>query len=129
MYVSPLLAGLLQGWEIPAGRRRPFSSPAGLGLQLSSPAPVRGFLFPGVSSMAADDVALAGALKIEAAKVAPFGASLVMWGLTLQEWTLVFGCMYAVGLVIDLVVRRWAVPLWRHLRAPSEAPVCRDVEP
>lgn len=74
--------------------------------------------------MAADDVALAGALKIEAAKAAPFGASLVLWGFTLQEWTLLFGCLYAAGLFLDLVVRRWAVPLWRHLRAKPAAPSC-----
>lgn len=74
--------------------------------------------------MAADDVALAGALKIEAAKAAPFGGALVLWGLTLQEWTLVFGCLYAAGLFLDLVVRRWAVPLWRHLRSRADAPGC-----
>lgn len=74
--------------------------------------------------MAADDVALAGALKIEAAKAAPFGGALVLWGLTLQEWTLVFGCLYAAGLFLDLVVRRWAVPLWRHLRSRADATSC-----
>jgi hypothetical protein len=67
--------------------------------------------------MDAENVALAGALKIEAAKVAPFGGALIMWGLTLQEWTLVFGCLYAAGLFLDLVVRRWLIPLVRHLRA------------
>lgn len=70
--------------------------------------------------MDADKVALAGALKVEAVKAAPFGASLVMWGLTLQEWTLVFGCLYAAGLFLDLVVRRWLIPLVRHLRASRE---------
>jgi hypothetical protein len=63
--------------------------------------------------MDADNVALAGALKIEAAKAAPFGASLVLWGLTLQEWTLVFGCLYAACLFLDLVGRRWLIPLIR----------------
>lgn len=66
--------------------------------------------------MDADNVALTAALKIEAAKAAPFGASLVMWGLTLQEWTLIFGCLYAMCLFLDLVVRRWLIPLVRHLR-------------
>lgn len=79
--------------------------------------------------MAADNVALAGALKVEAAKAVPFGASLALWGLTLQEWTLVFGCLYAAGLLLDLVVRRWLVPLVRHLRAPRELPACRELEP
>ncbi|MCX2515811.1 hypothetical protein OQ484_00135 [Pseudomonas aeruginosa] len=78
---------------------------------------------------AADDVALAGALKIEAAKAAPFGASLVLWGLTLQEWTLVFGCLYAAGLFLDLVVRRWLIPLVRHMRSRRDPSACRQVEP
>lgn len=79
--------------------------------------------------MAADDVALAAALKIEAAKAAPLGASLALWGVTLQEWTLVFGCLYAAGLFADLVVRRWLIPLVRHLRTRREPPSCREVEP
>ena len=74
--------------------------------------------------MAADDVALAGALKLEAVKAAPFGASLVLWGLTLQEWTLVFGCLYAAGLVLDLVVRRGLIPLVRHVRARRAGEAC-----
>lgn len=73
--------------------------------------------------MAADNVALAGALKVEAVKAVPFGASLVMWGLTLQEWTLVFGCLYAAGLFLDLVFRRWLIPLVRHVRARRDGEV------
>lgn len=76
--------------------------------------------------MDADNVALAGALKIEAAKAAPFGGALVLWGLTLQEWTLVFGCLYAAGLFLDLVGRRWLVPLirlaWKRRGVANEKP-------
>ncbi|BBV99926.1 hypothetical protein D3C76_585260 [compost metagenome] len=76
--------------------------------------------------MDADNVALAGALKIEAAKAAPFGASLVLWGLTLQEWTLVFGCLYAACLFLDLVGRRWLIPLirlaWKRRGVANEKP-------
>lgn len=76
--------------------------------------------------MDADNVALAGALKIEAAKAAPFGASLVLWGLTLQEWTLVFGCLYAACLFLDLVGRRWLIPLirlaWKRRGVANEQP-------
>lgn len=78
--------------------------------------------------MDADKVALAGALKIEAAKAAPFGGALVLWGLTLQEWTLVFGCLYAVSLFLDMVVRRWAIPLWRLVRE-RKARVTREPTP
>lgn len=76
--------------------------------------------------MDADNVALAGALKIEAAKAAPFGASLVLWGLTLQEWTLVFGCLYAACLFLDMVGRRWLIPLirlaWKRRGVANEKP-------
>ncbi|MNT63045.1 hypothetical protein D3C72_2008200 [compost metagenome] len=33
--------------------------------------------------------------------------------MTLQEWTLVFGCLYAACLFLDLVGRRWLIPLIR----------------
>lgn len=76
--------------------------------------------------MAADNVALGVALKAEAAKVAPLGASLALWGVTLQEWTILFGCLYAFGLLLDLVVRRWLIPLVRHLRQQGKAPMAED---
>lgn len=76
--------------------------------------------------MAADNVALGVALKAEAAKVAPLGASLVLWGMTLQEWTILFGCLYAAGLFLDLVVRRWLIPLVQHLRQQGKRPTAED---
>ena len=62
-------------------------------------------------STTAKDVAI-----LEVAKMAPIPGSLIVWGLTLQEWTILFGCLYALGLLLDLVVRRWLVPLVRLVR-------------
>ncbi|WP_122761464.1 hypothetical protein [Pseudomonas viridiflava] len=53
--------------------------------------------------------------KVEAMKIAPVLGFLSFYGLTLQEWTLLFGCLYAAGMLGDLVVRRWLYPLWKFL--------------
>ena len=53
----------------------------------------------------------------EVAKLAPIGGALTVYGFTLQEWTILFGCLYAAGLLADLVLRRWAWPFARHLLA------------
>lgn len=72
--------------------------------------------------MAANDVALGAVLQVEGAKMLPLPLALTWWGLTLQEWTLVLGCAYAAGLCIDLVVRRWLIPVVLHLRAARRVP-------
>ena len=59
----------------------------------------------------------APAIAGEVIKLAPIGGSLVVYGWTLQEWTILFGCLYAAGLLVDLVVRRWLVPFVRHILA------------
>lgn len=77
--------------------------------------------------MAANDVALGAVLQAEGAKMLPLAASLTWWGFTLQEWTLVLGCAYAAGLCLDLVVRRWLIPVVRHLRAMRRVPPTCEV--
>jgi len=64
---------------------------------------------------------LAEIAKVEAAKAAPFAGTLIVYGLTLQQWTLLFGCLYAMGLLVDLVVRRWLIPLVRLVRSERKA--------
>ncbi|EMW3876310.1 hypothetical protein ACDX36_26365 [Pseudomonas aeruginosa] len=64
--------------------------------------------------MAAEHSALVDFAKTEALKAAPLGGSLIFYGMTLQQWTIVFGCMYALGLLLDLVVRRWLGPLIKY---------------
>lgn len=49
--------------------------------------------------------------KLEAMKVAPLTGSLAFYGLTLQQWTIVFAFLYGGCLLLDLIVRRWAWPL------------------
>lgn len=54
--------------------------------------------------------------KAEAVKAAPFAGTLLVYGMTLQQWTLVFGCLYAAGMFADLVVRRWLIPLAKLIK-------------
>ena len=93
-----------------AERAPPFSVP--LTCQQLLARPCAGFFISGAPmSTTAKDVAI-----LEVAKMAPIPGSLIVWGLTLQEWTILFGCLYALGLLLDLVVRRWLVPLVRLVR-------------
>lgn len=51
--------------------------------------------------------------KVEAAKVAPVGGGLLIYGLTYQDWTIRLMAFYAAFLVIDGVGRRWLWPVLR----------------
>lgn len=66
------------------------------------------------------NLSLLSLAKVEAAKVAPVGGGLLIYGLTYQEWTIRLMAAYALFLVIDGVGRRWVFPLakfaWARLR-------------
>lgn len=70
--------------------------------------------------MVDENISLLGLAKAEAAKVAPMGGGLLIYGLTYQEWTIRLMAVYAAFLVFDSVGRRWIYPLvkfaWAHLR-------------
>lgn len=67
-----------------------------------------------------DKLTLLSLAKVEAAKVAPVGGGLLIYGLTYQEWTIRLMAAYALFLVVDGIGRRWLYPLlkfaWRRLR-------------
>ena len=69
------------------------------------------------------NLSLLSLAKVEAAKVAPVGGGLLIYGLTYQEWTIRLMAAYALFLVIDGVGRRWVFPLakfaWARLRRPG----------
>ena len=64
--------------------------------------------------------------KVEAAKVAPVGGGLLIYGLTYQEWTIRLMAFYALFLVLDGVGRRWVYPLlqfaWSRARKRGQEP-------
>jgi hypothetical protein len=65
-----------------------------------------------------DKLTLLNLAKVEAAKVAPVGGGLLIYGLTYQEWTIRLMAAYALFLVVDGIGRRWLYPLlkfaWRR---------------
>lgn len=67
-----------------------------------------------------ESLSLLSLAKVEAAKVAPVGGGLLIYGLTYQEWTIRLMAAYALFLVIDGVGRRWLLPLlkfaWSRMR-------------
>lgn len=67
-----------------------------------------------------DKLTLLSLAKVEAAKVAPVGGGLLIYGLTYQEWTIRLMAAYALFLVVDGIGRRWLYPLlkfaWRRFR-------------
>jgi TRAP-type C4-dicarboxylate transport system permease large subunit len=56
---------------------------------------------------------MADAAALEVAKVLPPAIPVVIYGLTLEKWLLVLPALYYFALLVDLVARRWVVPLWR----------------
>lgn len=70
--------------------------------------------------MVDNELSLLGLAKVEAAKVAPVGGGLLIYGLTYQEWTIRLMAAYALFLVVDGIGRRWLYPLlkfaWRRVR-------------
>ena len=72
-----------------------------------------------------DKLNLLSLAKVEAAKVAPVGGGLLIYGLTYQEWTIRLMAAYALFLVVDGIGRRWLYPLlkfaWRRFRKRDQA--------
>jgi TRAP-type C4-dicarboxylate transport system permease large subunit len=56
---------------------------------------------------------LADVATIEVAKLLPPAIPFAIYGLTLEKWLLILPALYYAALLIDLVARRWLVPLWR----------------
>lgn len=52
----------------------------------------------------------------EGAKMLPPAAAFTIYGVTLQTWALAVPVIYYLALLLDLVGRRWVVPLFRALR-------------
>lgn len=59
---------------------------------------------------------LAELAAVEGAKLAPPAAIFTIYGMTLQTWALALPAAYYGALFLDLVVRRWVLPLWRAFR-------------
>lgn len=72
------------------------------------------------------NLSLLSLAKVEAAKVAPMGGGLLIYGLTYQEWTIRLMAVYAAFLVFDSVGRRWVYPLikfaWARFYKRAQAP-------
>ncbi|EKT4458363.1 hypothetical protein G7007_18870 [Pseudomonas entomophila] len=70
------------------------------------------------------NLSLVSLAKAEAAKVAPVGGGLLIYGLTYQEWTIRLMAAYAAFLVLDGVGRRWVFPLarfaWQRFRKRNQ---------
>lgn len=60
---------------------------------------------------------VADAVVLEGAKLVPPVGALAFYGLTLEKWVLVLPAIYYLALLLDLVVRRWLLPLVRHVRS------------
>ncbi|MCE0871038.1 hypothetical protein [Pseudomonas alloputida] len=58
---------------------------------------------------------------IEGAKLVPPAAAFTIYGVTLQTWALALPAIYYGVLVLDLVVRRWLVPLYKAIRDRNKA--------
>lgn len=55
----------------------------------------------------------------EGAKLVPGVAAFSVYGLTLEKWALLLPVLYYAALLLDLVVRRWVLPLLKLRRARS----------
>lgn len=53
----------------------------------------------------------------EGAKLVPGVAAFSVYGLTLEKWALLLPVMYYAALLLDLVVRRWVLPLLKLRQA------------
>ena len=53
---------------------------------------------------------------VEGAKMLPPAAAFTIYGVTLQTWALAIPILYYLALLLDLIGRRWVVPLWKALR-------------
>jgi hypothetical protein len=68
---------------------------------------------------------VADVVALEGAKLLPPVSAWAFYGLTLEKWVLVLPALYYLVLLVDLVARRWLVPLVRSLRSRSaSAPSC-----
>ena len=87
---------------------------------------MRAFYFVGAPFVDDGKLSLLGLAKVEAAKVAPMGGGLLIYGLTYQEWTIRLMAFYALFLVLDGVGRRWVYPVvkfaWARLRKRGQVP-------
>jgi hypothetical protein len=64
---------------------------------------------------------------IEGAKLIPPATGFMIYGVTLQTWALLIPVIYYLVLLVDLVGRRWVVPLIKMMRERSKAnEVARD---
>jgi len=52
----------------------------------------------------------------EGAKMLPPAAAFTIYGVTLQTWALAVPAIYYLALLLDLVGRRWVVPLFKAIR-------------
>lgn len=55
----------------------------------------------------------------EGAKLLPAGTAFVFYGLTLERWALLLPVLYYACLLLDLVLRRWVLPLLKLRRVRS----------
>ncbi|NPZ19529.1 hypothetical protein DZ956_022400 [Pseudomonas aeruginosa] len=53
---------------------------------------------------------------VEGAKLIPGATGFAIYGVTLQTWALLIPVIYYLVLLVDLVARRWIVPLIKFLR-------------
>lgn len=57
---------------------------------------------------------------VEGAKLIPGATGFALYGMTLQTWALLIPVLYYLALLVDLVGRRWVVPLIKMLRARGQ---------
>lgn len=57
---------------------------------------------------------------VEGAKLIPGATGFMIYGVTLQTWALLIPVLYYLVLLVDLVGRRWIVPLLKMLRARGQ---------
>lgn len=64
---------------------------------------------------------------VEGAKLLPGAGGFLLYGVTLQTWALLIPVLYYLALLVDLVARRWVIPLFKVLRERRKAgEVVRD---
>lgn len=87
----------------------------------SSSPPLRGLFRFRVPLMDANKLqSLAELGAVEGAKMLPPAAAFTVYGVTLQTWALAIPVLYYLALLLDLIGRRWVVPLFKALRDRSK---------
>jgi hypothetical protein len=56
---------------------------------------------------------LADVASVEVVKLLPPAIPFAIYGLTLEKWLLVLLALYYAALLVDLIARRWVLPLCR----------------